>query len=103
MELERPALKVIRAVLDCRDLRVQLVQLAWQDRLELAGCQVIQEVPEQQVVLGQLDQLDLQDWLGQVALLARWDLLVILDLLAYLERLVILDQSDLPEHPEQLD
>lgn len=44
--------------------------------------------------------MDLQDWLEQVALSARWDLLVTLDLLAYQERLVIRDRSDLPEHLE---
>lgn len=53
VRLERPVLKVARAVLDCRDLRVQLVQLDWQDRLELVGCLVIQEVPVQQVAQGQ--------------------------------------------------
>jgi len=64
---------------------------------------VIPEVKVQQVALGQLGQLDRQDWLEQVELWARWGLLVILDLLAYRDRLVIQDRWDLPEQPEQLE
>lgn len=103
VQLERLVLKVAKAVLDSRDLRVQQVQLAWQDSLEPVGCLVIQEVPVQQVALGQLDQRDQQDWLEQLELSAPWDQPVILDLPAYQGKLVIRDQWDLPEHPELLE